>query len=250
MLRLMLVVMLVTYLGMVGVFVQLGVHNSEDIILFLFLFLFMAFPPPILHKKEKNKVKLSAGLPFGYESSEALYLSEKDIQDQKSDLKNSALDIPLQDTKETFQIMLGREKRGGEGEGGEKEHALWPVRPEGLAGAWRGYYRLVERVGDVVLRCVAYSLGKRGEGVKGRRGVDFFDDYTKDHRSSLRGLFYLEEEGEGERRGEEGEEIVRCGAHSDWGLMTLLRQAPSRGSSILQVMQLLFYYFIIVFSLL
>lgn len=142
---------------------------------------------------EKMKVAQREDFPYGYENTEGLYLSEDGIQDTQS----GAID-----EKETYNAMIGRE-------GARESFVLWPESPARLQSIWTEYYRSIERVADCLMRVFAVSLSKE---------QNFFEKFTREHQTTLRALFYPD-------KTPLSEGIVRCGAHSDWGPLTLLRQA-------------------------
>jgi len=83
----------------------------------------------------------------------------------------------------------------------------WPDQPAGLGEAAERYYAAMERLDREMLRLAALALGVE---------EDFFEDKIDRHISAMRLNFYPEQ-----RAAPEPDQL-RAGAHTDYGLLTIL----------------------------
>jgi isopenicillin N synthase-like dioxygenase len=91
---------------------------------------------------------------------------------------------------------------------------LWPERPAGLGGAADRYYAAMERLDLELMRLAALALG-----------VDehFFDDKLDKHITAMRLNFYPEQTAAPQQ------DQLRAGAHTDYGLLTILNGETAPG---------------------
>ena len=85
--------------------------------------------------------------------------------------------------------------------------APWPVNPPDLEPAWRAYYAAISDLAGTLRRVFAAAIGL---------AEDYFEDKFRDHLSSLRVIDYPEQPvppAPGQ---------LRAGAHSDYGVLTIL----------------------------
>ncbi len=90
---------------------------------------------------------------------------------------------------------------------------IWPVRPAGLADAAMDFYRETEKLSFIMMRIAALALDLP---------EDFFQDKLNEHVTAMR-INHYPAELPAAAAGQ-----IRAGAHTDYGLMTLLmgEQAP------------------------
>ena len=140
--------------------------------------------------------------PYGYEpmESEALGRTLDRTFDHATDQHP--------DPKQTFN--LGPPYRGPDSGFGRHER-VWPTEPHDLRITWLSYYSEMERLADTILRLFARAMG---------RPDDHFAPFTDRHLSALRALDYPEGTASG---------VVRAGAHTDYGTLTILRPDPDVG---------------------
>ena len=91
---------------------------------------------------------------------------------------------------------------------------LWPDDPPELAGAMRHYFREMEAFTDRLTRGLALALGME---------ADWFADKIDRHTSHLRLLHYPAP------TGAMAEGQLRCGEHTDLGMITILRNEAAEG---------------------
>lgn len=137
--------------------------------------------------------------PYGYEpiATEALGRT----------LDSGADELP--DPKQTFNI--GPPKRGPDSVLGEVER-MWPTEPYDLRISWLSYYVEMERLADSLMSLFAVAMG---------RPANHFALHTNNHLAALRAIDYPEPE--------PGDVVVRAGAHTDYGTLTILRPDPVVG---------------------
>jgi len=109
---------------------------------------------------------------------------------------------PIPDIKETLDF--------GPGFFGDR----WPMRPPDLEPAWRAYYEAMSTLGEALRRIFATALGLAPE---------YFEDKFRGHLSSLRVIDYPEQSAP-PLPGQ-----LRAGAHSDYGVLTILRTDDAPG---------------------
>ena len=90
----------------------------------------------------------------------------------------------------------------------------WPVHPPGLEPAWHAYYETMSTLAATLRGIFAAALGLE---------PDYFEDKFQGHLSSLRVIDYPEQSvppisGQ-----------LRAGAHSDYGVLTILRTEDAPG---------------------
>ena len=111
-------------------------------------------------------------------------------------------DVAIGDFKETLDFGPGF---FGDG---------WPVNPSDLEPAWHAYYETMSTLAATLRRIFAAALGLES---------DYFEDKFQSHLSSLRVIDYPEQSvppipGQ-----------LRAGAHSDYGVLTILRTEDAPG---------------------
>lgn len=149
---------------------------------------------------ERKLAVRAPGNPYGYEpmSHEAL-----------SRTRDGADASPAGDPKETLNI--GPPSRGPDSGFGAYER-LWPTEPYELRITWLAYYAEMERLATTLLGMFARAMD---------RPVDHFDTYVDRHLSAMRALSYP--------ASVPGGSLVRAGAHTDYGTLTILRPDPEVG---------------------
>ena len=90
----------------------------------------------------------------------------------------------------------------------------WPANPPDLEPAWRGYYDEMSGLAATLRRIFAAALGLE---------PDFFEDKFQGHLSSLRVIDYPEQ------FAPPAPGQLRAGAHSDYGVLTILRTEDAPG---------------------
>ena len=90
----------------------------------------------------------------------------------------------------------------------------WPVRPLDLEPAWRAYYDEMSALAAILRSIFAAALGL---------APNFFEDEFRGHLSSLRVIDYPEQP----TPPAPGQ--LRAGAHSDYGVLTILRTDDAPG---------------------
>jgi len=90
----------------------------------------------------------------------------------------------------------------------------WPATPPDLEAAWRAYYDGMSALAATLRRIFAAALGLE---------PDYFDDRFQGHLSSLRVVDYPE------RSLPPAPGQLRAGAHSDYGVLTILRTEDAPG---------------------
>ena len=109
---------------------------------------------------------------------------------------------PIPDLKETLDF--------GPGFFGDR----WPVRPPGLEPAWRAYYEAMSTLAATLRSIFATALGLAPE---------YFEDRFRGHLSSLRVIDYPDQSAP------PAPGQLRAGAHSDYGVLTILRTEDAPG---------------------
>lgn len=115
------------------------------------------------------------------------------------------------DIKEHFSVGPMAQPPGGPGDDPIARASftpnLWPQRPDGFQAAWTAYYHAMEKLSQRLLTLFAEALDlPRG----------FFDDKFDHHPSVLRANLYPEQTTE-PLPGQ-----LRAGAHTDYGILTIL----------------------------
>lgn len=90
----------------------------------------------------------------------------------------------------------------------------WPARPRGLESAWRAYFEAMSTLAATLRGIFARAL---------ELPPDFFEDMFQGHLSSLRVIDYPDQP-EPPAPGQ-----LRAGAHSDYGVLTILRTEDAPG---------------------
>jgi isopenicillin N synthase-like dioxygenase len=164
-------------------------------------------------EKMMHKTNNEAGYPYGYEQSENLAKgkqidSDKDqrihIRDLDHDSYSNNSTMPLQDLKETFAI------------GPNNPHSGMPPRrwiqspnvPPNFQEAVESYYRHMEVLSLTLLEIFALALDQ---------DISFFKTKMDHHVSALRLAHYFPLEDP-----KEDFHLVRAGAHTDYGALTIL----------------------------
>jgi isopenicillin N synthase-like dioxygenase len=96
---------------------------------------------------------------------------------------------------------------------------IWPERPSGMRETWNEYFAAVERLAHRLTSIFAVALGMP---------ADFFEDKTDRSVNVLRSNYYRREAGEAEPT----EQQMRMGAHTDYGICTVLLADPVPGLQI------------------
>ena len=111
-------------------------------------------------------------------------------------------DAPIGDLKETLDF--------GPGFWGD----AWPASPPDLEPAWRAYHEAMAALSGTLRAIFAVSLGLE---------PDYFEDKFRGHLSSLRVIDYPEQSAP------PAPGQLRAGAHSDYGVLTILRTEDAPG---------------------
>ena len=90
----------------------------------------------------------------------------------------------------------------------------WPANPPDLEPAWRAYYAAMSDLAATLRHIFAGAIGLE---------ADYFEDKFRDHLSSLRVIDYPEQPAP-PALGQ-----LRAGAHSDYGVLTILRTEDAPG---------------------
>ena len=90
----------------------------------------------------------------------------------------------------------------------------WPAKPPDLKPAWRAYYEAMSALAATLRSIFAAALGL---------DPDYFEDRFQGHLSSLRVIDYPE------RSTPPAPGQLRAGAHSDYGMLTILRTEDAPG---------------------
>ena len=90
----------------------------------------------------------------------------------------------------------------------------WPMRPPDLEPAWRAYYEAMSMLAATLRTIFATALGLAPE---------YFEDKFRGHLSSLRVIDYPEQSAP------PAPGQLRAGAHSDYGVLTILRTEDAPG---------------------
>lgn len=90
----------------------------------------------------------------------------------------------------------------------------WPTEPANLQAVWLKYYQAMSELSHDLRRIFALAIGL---------AETYFDDKFDNHHSSLRVINYPEQE-QAPLPGQ-----LRAGAHSDYGVLTILRSEASSG---------------------
>jgi isopenicillin N synthase-like dioxygenase len=96
---------------------------------------------------------------------------------------------------------------------------IWPDRPEALRATWNEYFRVVEELAHRLTSIFAVALGMPS---------DYFEDKTDRSINMLRSNYYSRLPGDPEP----SEQQMRMGAHTDYGICTVLLADPVPGLQI------------------
>ena len=151
------------------------------------------FDLPIATKMRSRRV----GNPYGYEPFEHENLARtRDATDGRA----------LADRKQTLNV--GPPNRGPDSGFGAFER-IWPTEPYELRITWLAYYAEMERLSERLLSLFAQAMGQ---------STDLFDTSVDRHLAALRGLDYPSSP--------PTDIVVRAGAHTDYGTLTVLKADP------------------------
>eukprot|EP01083_Nonionella_stella_P074573 202337_1 len=144
---------------------------------------------------EENKfsVPMTDEYIYGYSNEEVLSQTEEDTEKES-----------VMDNKETFQVWIGAENTN------RSKDVLWSAYPQRMESSWTAYYRECEKIMFGLLESIANIL---------ELDPHFFAQYANDHLSALRALNYPAIKDSISHEGG-----LRCSQHSDWGLLTMIRQ--------------------------
>ena len=153
--------------------------------------------------KEKIKLRAAAGEGAGYEESGAQILDEGRLGDGVDGDASTFGDL-----KESY--IIGKSAPTQRLDHSHRIEGRWPDSLDGFQEALLAYHDAAEAFLRILLRGVALGLGL---------AADTFDSFTKDSMTKLRLLRYPPSANEAYAKGAFG-----CGAHTDWGALTLLGQ--------------------------
>ncbi len=148
--------------------------------------------------EKKSEVKMSPDYPYGYENSEVLNASFEE---------NDGEVYP--DCKETFSISMNTS--GGKYPTKFLKDAYF--KDGNFKSACENYYQSCSNLAQKILEVFALALDLPRH---------WFSDKTQNHQSALRMLNYPHQDRYLEGR-------MRAGAHSDWGILALLKQDGTGG---------------------
>ena len=98
----------------------------------------------------------------------------------------------------------------------------WPRYPEGFREAYEEYVDKMSELGTAVVRAMGLALGHGMD--------DVFVGNTRKSAWVMRAIGYPPLPGDGRAAGEDGGGVVSCGAHSDYGCVTLLLADETKGA--------------------
>jgi len=150
----------------------------------------------------KNAVPMTKDYLYGFQG-----LREEELSRSESnpDTTSSAFD-----EKETFQVMIGAVNTS------RAADVQWPALPSSMKASWTAYYHEIERLSLGLLQSIS-SISNVSQS--------FFADHSYDHVSALRAAHYP-------KIAIDESVAFRCSAHSDWTLLTVLRQDEVGGLQI------------------
>lgn len=148
--------------------------------------------------KLQYKTINEAEYPYGFEETEQL------AKGKKLDGDPSSTDVGVMDTKETFAIGPNNPASGMPPRRW-KETASVPQ----FQSALEAYYSEMEKLADILLKIFALALGQP---------LDYFVDKMDHHFSALRLVHYYPLVSTEHANGP----VVRAGAHTDYGALTIL----------------------------
>lgn len=148
-----------------------------------------------LQAEEKKQIEMSEEYPYGYSGFAEENLSAGYDEGGKPDLK------------ECFAIGPSNPAAG-------MPLVRWPANPPEMREVWGEYWSSMDALSLRVLNLFGTALGQ---------GDNWFDDKTLRHRSALRALNYPQQDAPPEP----GQ--IRCGAHTDYGTITILKQDKTGG---------------------
>ncbi len=154
-----------------------------------------------------------------YDASRAFFdlpAEEKSAVGETGSVMGGLMHFPL--GKEALAATLGNEAIGdlketldfGPGFWGDG----WPANPPDLEPAWQAYYEAMSELAATLRNIFAAAIGLE---------ADYFDDKFQGHLSSLRVIDYPEQS----TPPAPGQ--LRAGAHSDYGVLTILRTEDAPG---------------------
>lgn len=155
-----------------------------------------------LEEKMKHKANDDAEYPYGYEQNEQL------SKGKALDGSASVIDdgTPIFESKETFTIGPDDERSG-------MPLRRWVETPHvpTFRGSLETYYAKMAVLALRLLELFALALGQP---------VSFFDDKMDHHMSALRLIHYFPFVEA--KTGAERQQVIRAGAHTDYGALTIL----------------------------
>ncbi|KAF4702662.1 hypothetical protein FOZ63_022150 [Perkinsus olseni] len=150
----------------------------------------------------KNEVLATADDFEGYDAGGELLYTSEETEEHLKDTRGQA------DAKESYQIWPSTSGYPGSTRSGGTK---WPRLPQGFRQKYMAYYREMERLTSLIYQLLAIALGKEPQ---------YFEEMNEGHLAVLRLLCYKDNPNVSEGG-------IRCSVHSDWGPLTLLRQANS-----------------------
>ncbi|CAB9507350.1 Probable 2-oxoglutarate-dependent dioxygenase [Seminavis robusta] len=158
---------------------------------------FFDLPAPV---KLQSKTNNETEYPYGYEQSETLVVGKQLDQGVKSDSL-----LPPPDQKETFSLGPNNPLAG-------MPPRRFPSQPPELQEALEEYFQEMEHLATTLLEIFALALDLP---------QDWFQNKMTRHMSALRLLNYFATDKNASA--DDKTEIVRAGAHSDYGALTILK---------------------------
>lgn len=162
----------------------------------------------------KEEVPMTGDYPYGYGGmgKEKVGHDHKDGQGENdvNDQAKAEEKADTSDLKESFQICLSTADKPAKG----LPEQRWPSSPAHFSVAMTNYYREMERIANVLLVIFARALDLPD---------NWFDDKTDSHWCALRVLNYPEPK-VAPNPGQ-----LRIAAHSDYGVLTILRADNTPG---------------------
>ena len=156
-----------------------------------------------MDEKMNHNAENDAEYPYGYEQKEQL--SKGKALDGAGGPSAADDGIPVMESKETFAIGPNNENSG-------MPLRRWVDTPSvpTFRTALEAYYEKMEGLALRLLELFALALGQP---------VSFFEDKMDHHMSALRLIHYYPL---GDTANEEPRRIIRAGAHTDYGALTIL----------------------------
>jgi len=176
-----------------------------------------------LEEKLEHASTDSEKYPYGYERSEKL-LRGKLLDGEDDDIASENDSEAIADKKETFAI--GPSDNTGSGMPPRRWVDSATVSPD-FQTSMEAYYQRMEHLALTLLQIFAFALDE---------SPDFFEDKMDHHMSALRLLHYYPLEkfptSTSNQTSEPTQRLVRAGAHTDYGALTILA-AQDKGLEVL-----------------